>query len=227
MKSLHDQVKAGTTPLMTEQEILDKVVPSDNRKNMSGRGRKMTGTSKSKRRPYEEDYITREQMTELLRWEHQEKELYKNQTEEAQQRAIVAEQEARLARETANATNSRMGTFESFLGQFFTFYNNQGNPFPVPFPPPNPAPFPGHSPFPGPATLQAPFPDLNNVFNSCYRPSFLGSITCPGSSSNYEMPPPEVLNKYLLPNNPHLRRIRENIDVSSSEEEAEVESDEE
>jgi hypothetical protein len=46
------------------------------------------------------------------------------------------------------------------------------------------------------------------------------------------MPPPDVLNKYLLPNNPHLSRIRENIDVSSSEEEeeeeeAEVESDEE
>jgi hypothetical protein len=149
MKSLHDQVKAGTTPLMTEQEILDKVVPSDNRQNMSGRGRKMTGTGKSKRRPYEEDYITREQMTELLRREHQEKELYKKQIEEAQQRAIVAKQEARLARETTNATNSRMGTFESFLGQFFTFYNNQGNPFAVPFPPHNPAPFPGPSPFPG------------------------------------------------------------------------------
>ncbi|PWA82439.1 Histidine kinase-like ATPase, ATP-binding domain-containing protein [Artemisia annua] len=45
--------------------------------------------------------------------------------QEAQQRALVAEKEARLARELANAATSRIGTFESYLGQFFSHYNNQ------------------------------------------------------------------------------------------------------
>ncbi|PWA38951.1 hypothetical protein CTI12_AA557230 [Artemisia annua] len=196
MKSLFDQVKAGTAPSMTEEEILDRVVPSNSRQNMSGRGRRMTGTGKasssSTHQPFEQDYITRQHMTEVLRREQQEKELFRKQTQEAQQRAIVAEQEARSA-------NSRLGTMESFFGQFLAHYNSQGNPFNVPFPPPNPfnvpfpppnpaafsGPFPGPNPFLGPPAPQAPIPDPNNPFTNCYRPTFPNSTTCPGSSYKY------------------------------------------
>ncbi|GJZ34482.1 hypothetical protein Tco_0580299 [Tanacetum coccineum] len=43
MKAMQDNVKAGLIPFKTEQEILDEIVPSDNRQNMSGIGRKLPG----------------------------------------------------------------------------------------------------------------------------------------------------------------------------------------
>ncbi|GJR57612.1 hypothetical protein Tco_1499774 [Tanacetum coccineum] len=36
MKAMQDNVKAGIIPFKTDQEILDEIVPSDNRQNMSG-----------------------------------------------------------------------------------------------------------------------------------------------------------------------------------------------
>ncbi|GJZ53525.1 Myc-type, basic helix-loop-helix domain-containing protein, partial [Tanacetum coccineum] len=43
MKAMQDQIRAGVIPYKTDQEILDEVVPSDNRQNMSGMGRKLPG----------------------------------------------------------------------------------------------------------------------------------------------------------------------------------------
>ncbi|GJS23223.1 hypothetical protein Tco_0451855 [Tanacetum coccineum] len=41
MKSMQDHVRAGVIPYKTDQDILDEVVPSTNRQNMSGKGRKL------------------------------------------------------------------------------------------------------------------------------------------------------------------------------------------
>ncbi|GJY81523.1 hypothetical protein Tco_0494274 [Tanacetum coccineum] len=41
MKAMQEMIKAGIIPFKTDQEILDEVVPSDNRQNMSGMGRKL------------------------------------------------------------------------------------------------------------------------------------------------------------------------------------------
>ncbi|GJX00555.1 hypothetical protein Tco_0184468 [Tanacetum coccineum] len=43
MKAMQDNVKAGLIPFKTGQEILDEIIPSDNRQNMSGMGRKLPG----------------------------------------------------------------------------------------------------------------------------------------------------------------------------------------
>ncbi|GKG02857.1 hypothetical protein Tco_0310493, partial [Tanacetum coccineum] len=40
---MQDQVRAGVIPYKTDQDILDEVVPSINRQNMSGKGRKLPG----------------------------------------------------------------------------------------------------------------------------------------------------------------------------------------
>lgn len=180
-----------------------------------------------------QDYITREHITEVLRREQQEKELLRKQAQEAQQRALVAEQEAKLAKKQANAAYSRVGTFESYLEQFFSHYSQQCNPFPVPFPRPNPATFRGPFRFHGPAAFQAPFTGFispflgpNNSCNNCYHPSFPNSTTYPGSSSNYAMPQPD-LNKYILQNNPLMSRIPYNNDNNDdSDEEEGAEEDE-
>ncbi|GKB24687.1 hypothetical protein Tco_0864088, partial [Tanacetum coccineum] len=44
------KIKAGLIPFKTDQEILDEVVPSDNRQNMSGMGRKLPGGGSTSRR---------------------------------------------------------------------------------------------------------------------------------------------------------------------------------
>ncbi|GJZ20547.1 hypothetical protein Tco_0557137 [Tanacetum coccineum] len=50
MKAMQDRIKAGIIPFKTDQEILDEVVPSDNRQNMSGMGRKLPGGGSTSRR---------------------------------------------------------------------------------------------------------------------------------------------------------------------------------
>ncbi|GJV78968.1 hypothetical protein Tco_1514838 [Tanacetum coccineum] len=92
-KPCKDGIKAGIIPFKTDQEILDEVVPSDNRQNMSGMGRKLPGGgSTSRRRTHRAygDVMNRDQMTQILRQQEQEKELYRKQAEEAQQRAYLA-----------------------------------------------------------------------------------------------------------------------------------------
>ncbi|PWA42548.1 ATP-dependent Clp protease proteolytic subunit-related protein 4, chloroplastic [Artemisia annua] len=120
MKALQDQSKAGVIPVLTNQEILNRIVPSNNRANMSGRGRKLPGGGSTSRRSvnptFGADVMTRDQITQLLRQEQQEKELYKKQAEEAQQRAYLAALKADAAAERAEAAHSSIGNFQSLLG---------------------------------------------------------------------------------------------------------------
>ncbi|GJZ20546.1 hypothetical protein Tco_0557136 [Tanacetum coccineum] len=70
-------IKSESSPFKTDQEILDEVVPSDNRQNMSGMGRKLPGGgSTSRRRTHRAygDVMNRDQMTQILRQQEQEKE---------------------------------------------------------------------------------------------------------------------------------------------------------
>ncbi|GJY31929.1 hypothetical protein Tco_0415424 [Tanacetum coccineum] len=89
MKSMQDQVRAGVIPYKTDQDILDEVVPSTNRQNMSGKGRKLPGGGSTSRRRGPQafpDVISREEMDRILRQRDQEAELLRKQTAEAQQR---------------------------------------------------------------------------------------------------------------------------------------------
>ncbi|GJY97245.1 hypothetical protein Tco_0514155 [Tanacetum coccineum] len=93
MKSMQDQVRAGVIPYKTDQDILDEVVPSTNRQNMSGKGRKLPGGGSTSRRRGPQafpDVISREEMDRILRQRDQEAELLRKQTAEAQQRAYLA-----------------------------------------------------------------------------------------------------------------------------------------
>ncbi|GJX96112.1 glutamate-rich WD repeat-containing protein 1 [Tanacetum coccineum] len=93
MKSMQDQVRAGVIPYKTDQDILDEVVSSTNRQNMSRKGRKLPGGGSTSRRrgpqPFP-DVISREEMDRILRQRDQEAELLRKQTAEAQQRAYLA-----------------------------------------------------------------------------------------------------------------------------------------
>ncbi|GKA48252.1 hypothetical protein Tco_0741210, partial [Tanacetum coccineum] len=77
MKVMQEMIKVGIIPFKTDQEIQDEVVPSDNRQNMSGMGRKQ---------------------------QEQEKELYRKQAEEAQAHAYLASLKADAADQRANVT---------------------------------------------------------------------------------------------------------------------------
>ncbi|GJW48366.1 hypothetical protein Tco_0080012 [Tanacetum coccineum] len=93
MKSMQDQVRAGVIPYKTDQDILDEVVPSTNRQNMSGKGRKLPGGGSTSRRRGPQafpDAISREELDRILRQKDQEAELLRKQTAEAQQRAYLA-----------------------------------------------------------------------------------------------------------------------------------------
>ncbi|GJU53171.1 hypothetical protein Tco_1226885 [Tanacetum coccineum] len=105
MKAMQEMIKAIIIPFKTDQEILDEVVPSDNRQNMSGMGRKLPGGGSTSRRRANrayEDVMTRDQMTQILRQQEQEKELYRKQAEEAQARAYLASLKADAADQRAN-----------------------------------------------------------------------------------------------------------------------------
>ena len=211
MKELWQQVKAGTAPLMTEKQVLDKTAHSNNRQNFKGVGRLMPGSGKASSRyshyPLQQNNAS-EAISAVLRQKEQENELLRRQNE------ILLLQQQQI--------QSRQANFESMFGQFVSHYNNNsssGNPFPVDFSglPPNP-PFP---PFPSP-----------NSFENCYRPVFHNSTTCPGTSSNpdqnlnYSDPTPD-LNQYIRQTNPHMSHIPENFNDSGSEEEGEEEEGEE
>ncbi|GJU71569.1 hypothetical protein Tco_1262974 [Tanacetum coccineum] len=86
MKAMQDNVKAGLIPFKTDQEILDEIIPSDNRQNMSGMGRKLPGGGSTSRRRANRafgDVMTRDQITQMFRQQEQEKELLRKQAEEA------------------------------------------------------------------------------------------------------------------------------------------------
>ncbi|GKA39407.1 acidic leucine-rich nuclear phosphoprotein 32 family member A [Tanacetum coccineum] len=232
MKAMQEMIKAGIIPFKTDQEILDEVVPSDNRQNMSGMGRKLPGGGSTSRRRANrayEDVMTRDQMTQILRQQEQEKELYRKQAEEAQARAYLASLKADAADQRANVAYQNTESIYGALGQFFMHYNspNSARPFTppafslVPPPPPGPTmpqltpnwahllqpPFPYNQPlqplqppYPGPFP---PTPVTNNNFNNCYRP-VLNSTHCIPSSSNSQAQRPH----YTLLTNPHMNDSR-------------------
>ncbi|GJZ55343.1 zinc finger, PHD-type containing protein [Tanacetum coccineum] len=120
MKAMQDRIKAGIIPFKTDQEILDEVVPSDNRQNMSGMGRKLPGGgSTSRRRTHRAygDVMNRDQMTQILRQQEQEKELYRKQAEEAQQRAYLASLKADQADQRANVAYQNTESIYGALGK--------------------------------------------------------------------------------------------------------------
>ncbi|GJW23288.1 acidic leucine-rich nuclear phosphoprotein 32 family member A [Tanacetum coccineum] len=232
MKAMQEMIKAGIIPFKTDQEILDEVVPSDNRQNMSGMGRKLPGGGSTSRRRANrayEDVMTRDQMTQILRQQEQEKELYRKQAEEAQARAYLASLKADAADQRANVAYQNTESIYGALGQFFMHYNspNSARPFTppafslVPPPPPGPTmpqltpnwahllqpPFPYNQPlqplqppYPGPFP---PIPVTNNNFNNCYHP-VLNSTHCIPSSSNSQAQRPH----YTLLTNPHMNDSR-------------------
>ncbi|GKA96083.1 hypothetical protein Tco_0818178 [Tanacetum coccineum] len=122
MKAMQDNVKAGLIPFKTDQEILDEIVPSDNRQNMSGMGRKLPGGGSTSRRRANRafgDVMTRDQITQMFRQQEQEKELLRKQAEEAQARAYLAvcEQLAQdLARENNNESSGEEEEDEQHMG---------------------------------------------------------------------------------------------------------------
>ncbi|GJW74214.1 ribonuclease H-like domain-containing protein [Tanacetum coccineum] len=230
MKAMQDRIKAGIIPFKTDQEILDEVVPSDNRQNMSGIGRKLPGGgSTSRRRTHRAygDVMNRDQMTQILRQQEQEKELYRKQAEEAQQRAYLASLKADQADQRANVAYQNTESIYEALGQFFMHYNspNSARPFTppafslVPPPPPGPSmpqltpnwahllqpPLPYNQPlqplqppYPGPFP---PLPVTNNTFNNCYQPVLNSTLA---STSNTQAQHPH----YTLLTNPHMNDSR-------------------
>ncbi|GJZ68556.1 acidic leucine-rich nuclear phosphoprotein 32 family member A [Tanacetum coccineum] len=89
MKAMQDQIRVGIIPYKTDQEIMDEVIPSDNRQNMLGMGRKLP-----------------EQENELLR----------KQAEEAQQRAYLAALKADAANQRASAAYQNTETMYGTVG---------------------------------------------------------------------------------------------------------------
>ncbi|GKF64477.1 hypothetical protein Tco_0187925 [Tanacetum coccineum] len=65
---MQDQVRAGVIPYKTDQDILDEVVPSTNRQNMSGKDRKLPGGGSTSRRRGPQAFpnvISREELVSL------------------------------------------------------------------------------------------------------------------------------------------------------------------
>ncbi|GKE82846.1 hypothetical protein Tco_1552846 [Tanacetum coccineum] len=97
MKSIKDQVNARTIEFKSDKEIITEVTKSTNREHESGVGRRLpVGTGSSSRISPEpnQDYCTREQITEIIRQEVVEKAVDKTKQE-----AELAKQEAKLANE--------------------------------------------------------------------------------------------------------------------------------
>ncbi|GKB40168.1 hypothetical protein Tco_0885110 [Tanacetum coccineum] len=71
---MQDQVRAGVILYKTDQDILDEVVPSTNRQNMSGKGRKLPGGGSTSRRRGPQAFpnvISREEADRILRQKDQ------------------------------------------------------------------------------------------------------------------------------------------------------------
>ncbi|GJU64891.1 hypothetical protein Tco_1246726 [Tanacetum coccineum] len=134
MKTMQDQVRAGVIPFKTDQEILDEVVPSTNRQNMSGKGRKLPGGGSTSRRRGPQafpDPVSQEELDRILRQKDQEAELLRKQTAEAQQRAYLAALKADAAYQNietmygAVVMNSNLAsTSNSQLPRFITNPHN-------------------------------------------------------------------------------------------------------
>ncbi|GJW20619.1 hypothetical protein Tco_0031241 [Tanacetum coccineum] len=230
--AMKDNIKAGLIPFKTDQEILDEIVPSDNRQNMSNGQGRYRGVAQLSQRANQN------------RQQEQEKELHRKQAEEAQARAYLASLKADAADQRANVAQQNSEAINAALGQFFMHYNspNSARPFNpptfslVPPPPPGPMPqltpnwahllqppFPFNQPLQPPYTgplqppytgplqpLQPPYtgpfpitPVTNNNFNNCYRP-VLNSTHCVASSSNSQAERP----RYILQTNPHMNDLR-------------------
>ncbi|GKF36586.1 hypothetical protein Tco_0113344, partial [Tanacetum coccineum] len=93
MKAMKDHIRAGIIPFKTDQEILDEIVPSDNRQNMSGMGRP-GGGSTSRRRANRAfgDVMTRAQAQAYL----------------ATLKADAAAQQANAAQQNSEANNAAL-----------------------------------------------------------------------------------------------------------------------
>ncbi|GJX35460.1 Myc-type, basic helix-loop-helix domain-containing protein [Tanacetum coccineum] len=204
MKAMQDQVRGGVIPFMTDQQILDQVVPSENRQNMSGMGRKLPGSgSTSRKHPNKvfADVLTRDEMTQILRQKEQENELLRKQVEEAQQRAYLASLKADASSQWSTAAYQNTQTLYGTLGTFFGHYNspNYARPFSphdfnlVPPPPPGPSmphapewahllqpPFPTNQPL---RPLQPPYP------GPFPQPPYPGSFPQPSYNEPFPIPP--------------------------------------
>ncbi|GJR90026.1 hypothetical protein Tco_0214037 [Tanacetum coccineum] len=127
MKAMQDNVKAGLIPFKTDQEILDEIVLSDNRQNMSGMGRKLPGggsTSRMRANRAFGDVMTRDQITQMFRQQEQEKELLRKQAEEAQARAYLVAlkadataQRANVAQQNSKANNAALAERPHYILQ--------------------------------------------------------------------------------------------------------------
>ncbi|GJR72455.1 acidic leucine-rich nuclear phosphoprotein 32 family member A [Tanacetum coccineum] len=151
MKSMQDQVRAGVIPYKTDQDILDEVVPSTNRQNMSGKGRKLPGGGSTSRRRGPQafpDAISREELDRILRQNDQEAELLRKQTAEAYQRAY-------LAALKADAAYQNSETMYGAIGEYFSNYA------------PNPTP-----PFMPPAFARPTMPQLSPEWAHLLNPPF-------------------------------------------------------
>ncbi|GJU22640.1 acidic leucine-rich nuclear phosphoprotein 32 family member A [Tanacetum coccineum] len=151
MKSMQDQVRADVIPYKTDQDILDEVVPSTNRQNMSGKGRKLPGGGSTSRRRGPQafpDVISREEMDRILRQRDQEAELLRKQTAEAQQRAY-------LAALKADAAYQNSETMYGAIGEYFSNYA------------PNPT-----RPFMPPAFARPTMPQLSPEWAHLLNPPF-------------------------------------------------------
>ncbi|GJX62091.1 JmjC domain-containing protein, partial [Tanacetum coccineum] len=151
MKSMQDQVRAGVIPYKTDQDILDEVVPSTNRQNMSGKGRKLPGGGSTSRRRGPQafpDAISREELDRILRQKDQEAELLRKQTAEAQQRAY-------LAALKADAAYQNSETMYGAIGEYFSNYA------------PNPT-----RPFMPPAFARPTMPQLSPEWAHLLNPPF-------------------------------------------------------
>ncbi|GJT92853.1 hypothetical protein Tco_1081698 [Tanacetum coccineum] len=106
LEAMKDNIKAGLIPFKTDQEILDEIVPSDNRQNLSGMGKEVKGgwlnSEGAQNRAFGRYYWTWDQITQMFRQQEQEKELHRKQAEEAQARAYLALLKANVADQRAN-----------------------------------------------------------------------------------------------------------------------------
>ncbi|GJY19086.1 hypothetical protein Tco_0390577 [Tanacetum coccineum] len=191
MKAMKDNIKVGLISFKTDQEILDEIVPSDNRQNMLGMGRKLPGGGSTSRRRANRafgDIMTRDQITQMFRQQEQEKELHRKQAEEAQTRAYLASLKADAADQRANVAQQNSEANNAALGQFFMHYNspNSARPFNPPtfslVPPPGPMPqlTPNWA-----HLLQPPFP-----FNQPLQPPYTGPLQPPYTGPLQPLQPP-------------------------------------
>ncbi|GJV39456.1 hypothetical protein Tco_1417896 [Tanacetum coccineum] len=128
MKSIKDQVNARTIEFKSDKEIIADVTKSTNREHEPGVGRKLPmGTDSSSRispKP-NQDYCTREQITEIIRQEVADKEMWKKVAEEASQQADLAKKQADLAKKLAESANERAARVELILDKFMGHYKQQ------------------------------------------------------------------------------------------------------